>query len=145
MKKSRKAPAAKGVGPQNDPERELSQTEWEAFGHLDRDARRRKYEQIAHTADSTKDQMTAMKALEDMDSASAVGLGPKAPLTEAEKITRLSRLMCAIGEPLTLAALKVAKKYWKEEATWPTRTIYDGEAVESQVSQGLTPGNPSLE
>ena len=66
-------------------------------------------------------------------------------VTDPEKIDRLSRLMCAIGEELTQASLKVAKKYWKEEATWTTKIIYDGENLESQVPQGLTPSNPSLE
>ena len=145
MKKPRKVSPAKGLTPQKNPLKELSPNEWESLGHLDRDARRKKYEEIAHIADSLKDQMAAMKALEEMDSASAVGLGPKTPLTESEKIDRLSKLMCAIGEELTQASLKVAKKYWKEEATWATKTIYDGENLESQVPQRLTPSNPSLE
>jgi hypothetical protein len=136
---------AKGPNPQNNPDREISPTEWASLGHLDRAARRRKYEEIAHTASNLKDQMMAMRALEDMDSITAEGLGPKAPLTDKDKISRLSRLMSAIGEPLTKAAFKVAKKYWKEEATWISPTIYDGESVESQVPKGPSPSNPSLE
>jgi hypothetical protein len=133
MKKSSKTPAAKGPNPKNISNTELSPTEWATLGHLDRDARRKKYEEIAHTADSLRDQMSAMKALEDLDAVTAEGLGPRAPLTDSDKIERLSRLMCAIGEELTQASLKVAKKYWKEEATWATKTIYDGEIVESKV------------
>jgi hypothetical protein len=127
----RVAPNIEGPSPQNSPDGTISPSEWESLGHLDRDARRKKYEEIAHIG-SLKEQMMAMHYLEELDSASAVGLGPRPPLTSSEKIDRLSRLMCAIGEELTLQSLKVAKKYWKEEAKWIPEVIYNGQAASSK-------------
>jgi len=58
--------------------------------------RRRILEEIAKTgAEATK--ISAIRALEELDRQAGGSIGPKPPLSVAEKVNRLARLMLAVG------------------------------------------------
>ena len=52
--------------------------------------------------------ISAIKALEDLDRISGANIGPPPPSNDEERITRLSRLMVAVGRPLADAAMAKA-------------------------------------
>jgi hypothetical protein len=53
-------------------------------------------------------QAAALKTLEDIDRGSGTQIGPPPPLTEAQQIERLSRLMRAVGQIVAQKAMEAA-------------------------------------
>lgn len=53
-------------------------------------------------------QSSALKILDDMDKAAKGGVGPPEPLTEEDRIVRLSRLMKAVGPQTSQKAMEAA-------------------------------------
>lgn len=64
--------------------------------------------------------IAAIKAIEDLSKTTEGRVGPPAPLTEEERVVRLSRLMLAVGEQTTRSALNVSFPSQEPQETLPT-------------------------